>query len=57
MNNTKTQQIRNAVAKIDPAKIDSYLKENPKSKTLKQIIGYRKGVLYEDYRSDEEIFK
>lgn len=55
--NTKTQQIRNAVAKIDIDKINGYLKEHPKSKTLKQIIGYRKGILFEDYRTDEEIFK
>lgn len=53
--NNKSTQIKQAMAKIDPAKIDSYLQEHPKSKTLRQIAGYLKGV--QQTNNDQEIFK
>ena len=53
MNNT--QKIKQIIAKIDTEKINGYLQEHPKSKTLKQIIGYKKRVL--DSINDQEIFK
>lgn len=40
MNENKTQQIRNAVVKIDISKIANYQQEYPNSKTLKEIIRY-----------------
>ena len=52
--NSKSQQIKNIVAKIDISKITSY-SEYPQSKTLRQIIGYRKRVL--DSSNDQEIFR
>jgi hypothetical protein len=55
MNQTKSTQIKQAMAKIDPAKIDSCLQEHPKSKTLRQIAGYLKGV--QQTNNDQEIFK
>ena len=55
MNQNKSQLIKQAIAKINPAKIDSYLQEYPKSKTLRQISGYIKGVQQTD--NDQEIFK
>ncbi|CAG8463127.1 39503_t:CDS:10 [Gigaspora margarita] len=50
----KTQQIKNIVAKIDIEKIMAY-PQHPQSKTLRQIIGYRKRIL--DSNNDKEIFK
>ena len=47
-------KIKNIVAKIDIGKIANY-PEYPQSKTLRQIIGYRKRAL--DSSSDQEIFK
>jgi hypothetical protein len=55
MNNTKTQLIKNAVVKIDIDKINFCLKQNPSSKTLKQIISYQKRV--RESNNDQEIFK
>src|SRR5688572_1379473 len=55
MNKTKTQLIRNAVAKIDIDQINDYLKEYPKSKTLRQIISYQK--IIQASNNDQEIFK
>jgi len=55
MNNTKTQLIKNAVAKIDIDKINFCLKQSPNSKTLKQIISYQKRV--RESNNDQEIFK
>ena len=55
MNESKITQIKNIVAKIDIEKINGYLQEHPKSKTLRQIFGYRKRVL--DSSDDQEIFK
>ena len=55
MNESKTTQIKQAVTKIDIEKINGYLQEHPKSKTLRQIFGYRKRVL--DSSNDQEIFK
>jgi hypothetical protein len=52
--NSKSQQIKNIVAKIDIGKITNY-SEYPQSKTLRQIIGYRKRVL--DSSNDQEIFR
>jgi len=51
----KSQQIKQIAVKIDPAKIDSYLKEHPKSKTLKEIIRYNKRVL--DNNDEKQVFK
>ena len=43
------------MAKINSAKINSYLQEHSNSKTLRQIAGYLKGVQQtDDY---QEIFK
>jgi len=53
MNNT--QKIKNTVAKIDIEKINSYLQEYPKSKTLKEIIKYSKRAL--DSNDDKKVFK
>jgi len=36
--NSKSELIKQAVAKIDTDKIASYLQENSSSKTLKQIV-------------------
>ena len=55
MNNTKTQLIKNSVAKIDIDEINFCLKQNPNSKTLKQIISYQKRV--QESNNDQEIFK
>jgi len=52
--NSKSQQIKNIIAKIDIGKITSY-SEYPRSKTLRQIIGYKKRVL--DSNNDQEIFR
>ena len=51
----KSTQIKNTVAKIDTAKIAAYLEEHPKSKTLRQIVGYIKGV--QQTNDEQEIFK
>ena len=53
MNNT--QKIKEIVAKIDIEKINSYLQEYPKSKTLKEIIKYSKRAL--DSNDDKKAFK
>jgi len=55
MNNTKTQLIKNTVAKIDIDKINFCLKQNPNSKTLKQIVSYQKRV--RESNNDQEVFK
>src|SRR5437660_7066459 len=55
MNENKTLQIKQAMAKIDYAKINAHLKENPKYKTLRQIAGYLKRI--EGSNNDQEIFK
>jgi hypothetical protein len=51
--NSKSQQIKKIVAKIDIGKIANY-PEHPQSKTLRQIIRYSKRVL--DSSNDQEIF-
>jgi hypothetical protein len=51
----KSVQIKQAIAKIDIAKIDSYLQEYPKSKTLRQIINYRQRIISSN--NDQEVFK
>jgi hypothetical protein len=38
MNNNKSTQIKNTIAKIDISKIANYQQEYPQSKTLRQII-------------------
>lgn len=53
--NDKSQQIKEAVAKIDIGKIVNYSKEHFKSKTLRQIIRYNKRV--QDSNDEQEIFK
>ncbi len=56
MNESKTTQIKNIVAKIDLDKIASYLQEYPKSHTLKEIIRYNKRVLGGN-EEEEKVFK
>lgn len=51
----KTTQIKQVVAKIDIGKIDTYLQEYPKSKTIKEIIKYSKRAL--DSNDDKKVFK
>jgi GTP-binding protein EngB required for normal cell division len=53
MNNT--QKIKEIVAKIDIEKITGYLQEHSASKTLRQIIGYKKRAL--DSSDEKEIFR
>ena len=53
--NSKTTQIKQAVAKIDIKKINGYLQENPKSKTLKEIAKYSKRAL--DSNEEAKVFK
>ena len=53
--NSKTQLIKQTVAKIDLDKIASYLQEHSKSKTLKEIIKYRKRAL--ERNEEENVFK
>ena len=53
--NNKSTQIKQAIAKIDPAKIDSYLQEYPKSKTLRQTINCFRRI--QTSNNDQEIFK
>jgi hypothetical protein len=55
MNNAKSQQIKQAVAKIDIAKITDYRQEHPKSKTLRQIINCFQRT--KTSTNDQEIFK
>jgi len=52
--NSKSELIKQAVAKIDTDKIASYL-QHPQSKTLRRIIGYSKRV--QDSDNEQEIFK
>ena len=51
----KSQQIKETVAKIDIGKIVDYSTEYFKSKTLRQIIRYKKRV--QDSNNEQEIFK
>ncbi len=53
--NSKSELIKQAVAKIDTDKIASYLQENSSSKTLKQIVSWKKRALKSS--NDQEIFK
>ena len=55
MNENKTAQIKQIIAKIDLDKIAVYLQEYPKSKTLKQINSHKKKAL--NSSNDQEIFK
>ena len=55
MDNNKSQQIKEVVAKIDIGKIAGYLQEYPKSKTLKEIVKYSKRAL--DSNDDKKVFK
>ena len=55
MNESKTAQIKQAVAKIDIGKISVYLQEYPSSKTLKEIVKYSKRAL--DSNEDKKVFK
>lgn len=55
MNNHKSQQIKNIVAKIDISKIANYQQEYPKSSTLKEIIRY--GRIVQEASDEKVIFK
>jgi len=55
MNESKTAQIKQAVAKIDIGKISLLLQEHSTSKTLKEIIKYSKRAL--DSNDDKKVFK
>ena len=55
MNENKTTQIKQIVSKIDLDKIASYLKEHSTSKTLKQIISWKKKLL--NSSDEKEIHK
>ena len=55
MNESKSTQIKQVVAKIDLNKIITYQQEYPKSKTLRQIANYRKRI--QESNNDQEIFK
>ena len=54
MNESKTAQIKQAVAKIDLDKIANY-PEHPQSQTLRRIISYSKRII--DSNNEEEIFR
>src|SRR5271167_708296 len=54
MNENKSVQIKQAVAKIDVNKITAYL-EYPKSKTLRQIIKCSKRV--QESQEEKQVFK
>ena len=53
--NSKSQQIKNTVVKIDLDKINSYLQEHSTSRTLKEIVKYSKRVL--ESNEEEKVFK
>lgn len=55
MNSSKSQQIKETVAKIDIEKITSYLQEHSTSTSLKEIIKYSKRVL--ESNEEEKVFK
>jgi len=55
MNESKTAQIKQAVAKIDIGKISLLLQEHSTSKTLKEIIKYSKRTL--DSEEEAKVFK
>jgi hypothetical protein len=55
MNENKTAQIKNIVAKIDIGKISLLLQEHSTSKTLKEIVKYSKRAL--DSNDDKKVFK
>jgi hypothetical protein len=55
MNENKTAQIKQIVAKIDTDNIASYLQEHSSSKTLKQIIRYSKKI--SENNDEKMVFK
>jgi len=55
MNQNKSTQIKQAIAKIDISKITNYRQEYPKSKTLRQTINCFQRV--QTSTNDQEIFK
>jgi len=55
MNENKTAQIKQVIAKIDIGKISLLLQEHSTSKTLRRIIRYSKRI--SDSSNDQEIFK
>jgi hypothetical protein len=55
MNENKTTQIKNIVAKIDIEKINIYLQEYSTSTSLKEIIKYSKRAL--ENNEEEKVFK
>jgi len=55
MNENKTAQIKQIIAKIDLDKIAIYLQEHSTSKNLKEIIKYSKRAL--DSNDDKKVFK
>jgi hypothetical protein len=50
-----SSQIKKAMAKINPAKINSYLEEYPKSKTLKLTVRFIKKI--QKTNDEQLIFK
>ena len=52
--NSKSQQIKNIVAKIDISKIANYRQEYPKSKTLRQTINCFRRI--QTSNNDQETF-
>ncbi len=53
--NSKSELIKQIITKIDLDKIAVYLQENSSSKTLKQIVSWKKRALKSS--NDQEIFK
>ncbi len=53
--NSKSQQIKETVAKIDIEKITSYLQEHSTSRNLKEIVKYSKRAL--DSNDEKVVFK
>jgi len=53
--NSKSQHIKNIVAKIDLDKINSYLQEHSTSTSLKEIVKYSKRAL--ESNEEEKVFK
>jgi len=53
--NSKSQKIKEIVAKIDIEKITNYLQEHPNSKTLKEIIKHTKRA--SERNEEEKVFK
>ena len=55
MNESKTQKIKQTVAKIDIEKINGYLQGHSTSTSLKEIVKYSKRIL--ESNEEEKVFK